>query len=116
MLLTKANVKGHIWTNSAGGFGFDFCRGPGLLSPPNWVTEAKGVDGLSEQWSEGRNFTVCNRVPCHLTRKKRKKKHKMFMYEWSCDGLNSSSVALKSTINRSRMSVVLFLRIMKYGT
>lgn len=36
--------------------------GPGLLSPPNWVTEAKGVDGLSEQWPEGGNSTVCNRV------------------------------------------------------
>lgn len=90
--------------------------GPGLLSPPNWVTEAKGVDGLSEQWPEGGNSTVCNRVTCHLSREKKKKEKKkkkkvtkMLMYEWSCDGLNSLSVALNSTLNRSRMFSLLFL-------
>lgn len=79
MLLTKANVKGHIWTNDAGGFGFVlvfFCGGPGLLSPPNGVTEAKGAEGLSEQWPEGGNSTVCNRVTCHLSKEKRKRKKK----------------------------------------
>lgn len=88
--------------------------GPGLLSPPNWVTEAKGVDGLSEQWPEGGNSTVCNRVTYVGKKRKRekrkKKEQKMLMYEWSCDGLNSFSVALNSTLNRSRMfSLVFFL-------
>lgn len=48
--------------------------GPGLLSPPNWVTEAKGVDGLSEQWPEGGNSTVCNRVTYVGEKRKREKR------------------------------------------
>lgn len=103
VLLTKANVKGHIWTSVAGGSGFVFGRGPGLLSPPSWVTEAKGVHSLSEQWPEGRNSTVCYLSLEWAKRKetKKNKNTKMWMYEWSCDGLIVVSEALNGTLNTS---------------
>lgn len=64
MLLTKANVKGRVWTNDAAGSGFWVLArgggGPGLTEPaPSGVTEAKGAHGLSEQWPEGGDSTVC---------------------------------------------------------
>lgn len=71
MLLTKANVKGHRKTN-AGRFGF-VGRGARFTELPT-VTEAKGGDGLSEQWSEScvsqlqdleSADHVCSRVPRH---------------------------------------------------
>jgi len=52
VLLTKANVKGHIYTNR-GRFGF-VGRGQ-IYRAPHQVTEANGVDGLSEQWLESRS-------------------------------------------------------------
>lgn len=38
------------------------------------MTEAKGVDGLSEQWPEGGNSTVCNRVTYVGEKRKREKR------------------------------------------
>lgn len=57
VLLTKANVKGHIKLMLAGLDWFGR-RGARFTERPTWVTEAKGEDGVSEQWSESRISTT----------------------------------------------------------
>lgn len=56
VLLTKANVKGHIWTNDAGGFGFVYSRGARFTEPAQLSDRGQG--GRRSEWAmaRGRKF------------------------------------------------------------